>query len=116
MSITRESPIPWGMDGFRAEVRAMNPSSFIRQYLKPLLFWKTVAASKKPQLREFESAAEFWGKDNVLLFRDVRLKNFRLTDWFPRTPGVYWSDRAERARTMAMAGPVSNDPLLGHYF
>ncbi len=50
------------------------------------------------------------------MLREVRLKDFRLTDWFLRAPGVYWSREAERARDMAMAGPTNDDPYLGRYF
>jgi hypothetical protein len=104
------------MDGFRAQVRANDPGSFIEQYLKPLFFRKTSDASTKRRHREFTSAKDFWANDGEIMLREVRLKDFRLTDWFPRAPGVYWSREAERARDMAMAGPTNDDPYLGRYF
>lgn len=110
------SAIPWGMDGFRAQFRAMNPGLFIQEYLKPLLFRRTSAAGRTRQRREFASAREFWANDGEILLREVQLTNFRLTDWFPRAPGVYWSHDAEHARNMAMAGPISDDPYLGRFF
>ena len=111
-----DSAIPWGMDGFRAHLRARNPGLFIKEYLKPLFFRRTSATGRTRQHREFASAQEFWANDGNILLREVRLKDFRLTDWFPRAPGVYWSDEAEQAREIAMAGPTSEDPDLGRYF
>lgn len=46
---------------------------------------------------------------------EVGLKNFRLTDWFPRAPGVYWGPRAAMARDEVMMRPLNDDPYLGKY-
>src|SRR5580658_2308173 len=113
--MTRESAIPWGMDGFRAQVRAMNPGLFIQEYLKPLFFRRTSAAGRTRQRREFASAEDFWANDGKILLREVQLTNFRLTDWFPRAPGVYWSRDAARAREYVRMRPPNNDPELGLY-
>ena len=45
----------------------------------------------------------------------MQLERFRLIDWFPRTPGVYWSEEAELVRTSARSWPRSEDPALGEY-
>jgi len=111
----REATIPWGMDGFRAHVRAMNPRRFLAQYLSPLFFRKTKAERKKSDYQEFESAQAFWANDGKVMLGEVSLKNFRLTDWFPRAPGVYWGPRAAMARDEVMMRPLNDDPYLGKY-
>lgn len=87
----QESTVPWGIDGVRAYTPAMHPRLFFEQYLRPLLFWRTTDEGTKSKLREFQAAEAFWGNGEETVLGQVRLKGFRLTDWFPRAPGVYWS-------------------------
>jgi hypothetical protein len=112
--MTPETVMPWNLAGLRAHVRAMNPRLFIEQYLRPLFFGSTSNTGER-LCKEFSSSEDFWG-DGTIILGEVRLKNFRLTDWFPRAPGVYWSRNAADARTMAMRSPTTDDPLLGRYF
>jgi hypothetical protein len=51
-----------------------------------------------------------------MLLGDVSLSGFTLCDWFPRAPGVYWSEWAERARRYVWEGHHESDPELGAYF
>ncbi len=111
----RQSSVPWGLDGLRAHTRARDPRLFIQQYLRPLLFWRTTDDGKKTKLREFQSAEAFWGNGDEIVLGEVQLKGFRLTDWFPRAPGVYWSRNAARAREYVRMRPPNNDPELGLY-
>ncbi len=69
----------------------------------------------KSKLREFRSAQHFWADGEEIGLGEIRLAGFRLTDWFPRTPGVYWSRRAADARENVQIRPRNNDPELGHY-
>src|ERR1700722_13426292 len=111
----QDSSIPWGIEGFRAHVRAMNPRRFIAQYLSPLFVRNTKAPGQKRAHQVFESAEAFWANDGKVMLGEVRLKNFRLTDWFPRAPGVYWGPRAAMARDEVMMRPLNDDPYLGKY-
>ncbi len=47
------------------------------------------------------------------MFGSVHLKGFRITDWFPRSPGVFWSNHAQRARETVYAERPESDPELG---
>ena len=111
----RDSSALWGTNGLRAHTRARNPRLFFEQYLRPLLFWRTTDEGKKNKLREFQTAEAFWGNGTEILLGEVRLKDFRLTDWFPRAPGVYWSRGAAEAREYVRIRPPNSDPELGFY-
>jgi hypothetical protein len=88
---------------------------FFEEYLRPLLFWRTTDEGKKSKLREFETAEVFWENGAEIVLGEVRLKGFRLTDWFPRAPGVYWSPAAAWTREHARMQPPYSDPELGFY-
>jgi hypothetical protein len=47
------------------------------------------------------------------MFGSVHLKGFRITDWFPRSPGVFWSMRARLARENVYGNRPESDPELG---
>jgi hypothetical protein len=86
-----------------------------KQYLRPLLFWRTADEGKKGKLRESQTAEAFWRNGAEVVLGEVRLKGFRLTDWFPRAPGVYWSPSAARIRERVRMHPPNSDPELGLY-
>jgi archaellum component FlaC len=114
--MNHELSMPWSLAGFRANLRARRPGRFIDQYLLPLFYRSTTGILNEEQHREFSSEEAFWADDEAVMLGEVRLKNFRLTDWFPRAPGVFWSDDAQFARRTVMAGPSHEDPYLGRYF
>jgi hypothetical protein len=55
---------------------------------------------------EYYSNRDFWQdvveeRQQARAFRWVQLVNFRIADWFPRTPGLYHTEMAERSRREA---------------
>lgn len=52
----------------------------------------------------FKSSEDFW-KESLyspnIDFKSLRLEGFRIIDWFPRTPGLYHTPNALKARTEA---------------
>jgi len=46
--------------------------------------------------RGFVSEADFWKRVSKQPL-GCDLKGFKITDWFPRAPGVFWSERARMA-------------------
>ena len=129
---------PWRENGARVTARAYDPGDFIDRYLSPLLFWRTsahlpqrgwkrglirsdillfwraFAHSSLRESKEITSEEVFWRKAGNLILETVRLAGFRLTDWFPHAPGVYWSRYAQRFRKVAYSR-VFTDPQLGNY-
>lgn len=52
----------------------------------------------------FNSNEDFWKvliRERNTAFKSLRLESFRIVDWFPRTPGLYHTKDALRARTDA---------------
>ena len=48
----------------------------------------------------------FWEKilsGQLLKGQKLRLKNFQISSWFPRTPGQYWTYEAAQARKYALS-------------
>src|ERR1039458_6438628 len=85
---------PWDKDGARAAVRASRPALFIKQYLGPLFFKKTKPAKQSGHSDSLVNEEQFWGQTGEVLFGSIHLKGFRITDWFPRAPGLFWSRHA----------------------
>ena len=106
---------PWEHNGARATTRARNPGRFIDQHILPLLFRRTVRGAVVHHCENIASEEEFWGEGDKVMFGAVRLNGFRITDWFPRTPGVYWSRHAQIARKDVWSREVFTDPELGKY-
>lgn len=104
---------PWDEGGARAAIRAMRPSLFIKQYLSPLFFRKTKPSKRPQHVGPLISEDQFWGQSGDVMFGSVHLKGFRITDWFPRSPGVFWSKHARWARDEVYASRPESDPELG---
>jgi hypothetical protein len=107
---------PWQENGARAAVEAEAPRRFIAQHLSPLFFRHTVGGPPLQGCREIVSEEQFWSEGSNLVLGAVRLTGFRLTDWFPRAPGVYWSTKAERTRAYVWSEESHSDPVLGRFF
>jgi hypothetical protein len=103
----------WDQDGLRAAVRAQNPGEFLEQHTAPVLYRRTRSARGKHEL--FDDERKFWNGCATLPLQSVGLKGFRLTDWFPRAPGVYWSDFGVRTRKRPYPH-VQDDPELGRIY
>jgi len=106
----------WDQPGAHATTPATRPQQFIRQYLLPLFFRKTVKGQAVDQYIDISSEEQFWKNSSRLALRRVCLLGFRLSDWFPRVPGVFWSERAHRARTYVLSRGSNHDPVLGEYY
>jgi len=104
---------PWDDDGARAAIRASQPSLFIKQYLGPLFFKKTKPSKQELHSNPLVTEEQFWGQTGEVLFGSVHLKGFRITDWFPRAPGLFWSPQARMAREDVYGNRPEKDPELG---
>jgi hypothetical protein len=100
-----------------AEARAVadhayRPGSFVTQNALPLIVEDTIPSTG--DTKTFLKEETFWKESVSLGLSSVCLKEFRLSDWFPRAPGVYWSTRAIIAREQSdRYGKTTNDPELG---
>ncbi len=103
---------PWSLNGARASTRAHEPDLFIQQHVSPLFYGKTVS-TRCPKHSAVVSEEQFWGQGGDVLFGSVDLQGFLVTDWFPRAPGVFWSERAHLARFGVYNSAPENDPELG---
>jgi hypothetical protein len=83
-----------GMSGMPVAAPASNAPGFLRQYTAPL--WMQVAPPSQNVRddRVFRNESDFWKSAQRHLLATVRLEGFRLSDWFPRAPGVGFSSRA----------------------
>jgi hypothetical protein len=113
LAVRSHNDVSWNNEGARAAIRAQRPREFIKQYLLPLFFRKTKASSVRNPQRSIDSEKEFWAHTDEILHRIVSLIEFRVTDWFPRSPGIFWTPRAEIARSEVYGGEPENDPELG---
>jgi hypothetical protein len=112
--MARSASIPWEELGARAAVEARRPEEFIRQHVSPLFFRDTRPADGNHE--RFDSDKAFWSRSGSFHLASIRLTKFRLSDWFPRAPGVYWSEYGIEARELTWAGDAANDPKLGRIF
>jgi hypothetical protein len=128
--------LPSGSEkGSHVVIPAEDPQSFIAQYLAPLFFWRTRNTSAdNPQtvtpsylaslffwrsskaLRIFTSEEQFWRAESNVLLGRVQLNGFKITDWFPRVPGIAWSDNARHIRDEIYRVEHKTDAKLGQYF
>lgn len=106
----------WQQNGARVATRAEFPGYFIDQHVLPLFFRQTDGGPKVRDCKDIISEKQFWGEGGNVIFGAVRLDGFRLTDWFPRAPGVYWSRHAQFARENVWAKQTCKDVELGEYF
>jgi hypothetical protein len=104
----------WEGEGARAFTRTRRPDTFVEQHAAPLFYRPTHRA--EGATKHFATEVDFWSVSELITFASVRLDGFRLSDWFPRTPGVYWSRRARSIRKQTFSGPATNDPELGRIF
>lgn len=107
----------WEEKGARAATHANNPGRFIDQHIAPLFFRRTDTGPTGRDYKDIVAEKEFWDGTGIVAFGAVRFHGFRLTDWFPRAPGVYWSRHAQEAReNVRRFGETNTDAELGTYF
>jgi hypothetical protein len=109
----------WTEEGARSYTEARHPEAYVAQHVAPLLHQRTRShgeSSESEREKEFASEEDFWKMADSITFQSVRLRKFRLSDWFPRTPGVYWSRRGTAIRESTYRSPTVNDPKLGRIF
>jgi hypothetical protein len=88
---------------------AMDPRTFIEQQVSPIFFHTTAEAAPPQNVEEITLEQDFWEKSGRLLLGMVRLRNFRLSDWFPRAPGVHWSRSGLDLRRELSSFPLEYD-------
>jgi hypothetical protein len=106
----------WDERGARTTTSAQRAGHFLIRHVLPLLYRQTVQGPNVRPTTELSSEEQFWGEAGNVVFEGVRLKGFRLSDWFPRAPGVYWSRRGREAREQVESVPANSDGVLGKYF
>lgn len=102
--------------GVRVGTMAIDPGAFIKQHVSPIFFKATAQAGDSETYKEITSERDFWENSGRLMLGMVRLKDFRITDWFPRVPGVYWSPSGFEIRKELARYPVERDPQLGNFY
>jgi hypothetical protein len=104
----------WEQKSSKSVVAAREPSSFVAQQVAPLFY----RDSKRQDGEDysFKDEAAFWRASSELALAVVGLKKFRVSDWFPRAPGVYWSRDGERARNYVFTTDPHHDEALGDYY
>jgi len=112
--MARMNPSAWDGPGSRAALGAKRPDLFVTQHLAPLLYRRTRPAPG--QHETFRQEVDFWAKCRELVFGSVCLADFRITDWFPRAPGVYWSRHGVITRENTWDSDAEDDPVLGRIF
>ena len=112
MSKTQNSH--WNSPGTLAAITSLNPARFIVQHIAPLLYgWAKKRSRKSPRDKVFSSDQGFWQASSDLPLSTVNLQHFRLSDWFPRAPGVYHSNWAVEVRESVWDRDAVADPDLG---
>src|SRR5947207_5912121 len=106
----------WQENGAHAATRAESPKRFIGQHVTPLFYQHTEDARGARDYKIINSERAFWALSGEMVLGDVRLEGLRLTDWFPRTPGVYWSINAQQTRENVWSEQANTDAELGKYF
>ncbi len=104
----------WELHRTRAIVAAQAPSRFLSQHIAPLVHRDTVARPGEDLF--FDDEIDFWRASSGLSLSTVCLSRFRISDWFPRAPGVYWSQMGQRSRNMVYDHGPENDAELGPFY
>lgn len=110
---------PWQEKWARATTPADRPGRFIDQHLLPLFYGHTKSKAQQSKYIEITCEEEFWGwgsSNERIILSGVNARGFKLSDWFPRSPGVYWTDGAMRAKGSVWSGKMHSDPQLGEYY
>ena len=111
---TAQDASEWEQRSARSIVEARIPSMFLSQYLAPLSYRDTVR--QRGEDFSFTDEADFWRASANLILSTVGLSRFRISDWFPRAPGVYWSRNGQRSRDMVFGVGAQHDDKLGAYY
>src|SRR5438034_1319003 len=95
---------------------AFSPTAFIKQILSVLLF-RSISGRSSTQglgVLTFREEIDFWRNQDLL--SAATLDGFWITDWFPRVPGLYWSNEAAQARQHIERREPKSDKSLGTYY
>ena len=104
----------WEQKSSKSVVSANAPSSFLAQQVAPLFYRDS--KRQEGENYSFKDEAAFWRASSELALAVVDLKKFRVSDWFPRAPGVYWSREGERTRENVFNIEPHNNEALGDYY
>jgi hypothetical protein len=95
--------------------RVHSVGDFLSQHLAGVL-WSVSTPRNSGGTRKIEREEEFWLSQEPVLLDRVHLANFRVSDWFPRAPGVYWSEQAAFTRRAVWRGEPDHDYRLGKFY
>jgi hypothetical protein len=105
----------WNRKNVHAKMRARKPAKFIAQHISSSYPTPVSIGAAGRHTLHIAHEEQFWRHAQIRGFEDVVLEDFTVTDWFPRTPGLYWSDSALQARSLLFEGRERTDPALGDY-
>ncbi|MGD1994900.1 MAG: hypothetical protein PVI59_17030, partial [Anaerolineae bacterium] len=90
-------------------VRGAHALRTVQDYVKLPGYYASAEAEPTPALREYRSEKDFWYE--TLGHREdieppqagdaISLTKFRLSEWVPRVPGLYWKDESLKLRDAA---------------
>jgi hypothetical protein len=100
----------------RVGIGINRPAQYIRQYVSPLLYRLQTLVTRRSKLVEIESEEQFWRIAGSLTMGPLRLNSFRVSDWFPRLPGLYWEPHAKATRSDRFLKHIRQDTELGLYY
>lgn len=106
----------WDRRTYPSILTAQDPRTFLKQHLKPLLANQTEPTHAFTSDKVIRSEEHFWIEAQANLFEIVRLSDFTISDWFPRTPGVFWSEDARMAWEYTYKDEGKHDTELGGYY
>ena len=92
-----------GTGSSRVAEYAIRSDRFVNRQVAHILYRETERGSHAPRSAKIVSEAQFWQDSDAIIGATVRLNGFKITDWFPRAPGVYSSARAARSETNSAA-------------
>jgi hypothetical protein len=107
----------WTDYGARSATRAESPRRFIDQQLTPLFFQRSREGMAGHVHQNIFDEKTFWKEASSDLVSTAQLWHFTLTDWFPRSPGTFWSRRGVETREMIYdRGDAQFSPELGRFY
>ena len=106
----------WMQEVRPSTIMAQDPQTFVRQHVAPLLYERTEGQAFGQPDCHIHDEKHFWTEAANQMFSVLHLNGFTITDWFPRTPGLFWSQGAEEVRQNTFPGGHGASPELGEYY
>ncbi len=92
------------------------PGRFVAQHVASLHPQPVDIGMPAGRSLSIQNEQQFWTNPDICGFEAVVLDDFKLTDWFPRAPGVVFSKYAGHAHLALHHAPRMTDADLGEYY